>query len=230
MLSALVPCLNEAAGLSRLETELFGALEALGEPFEVILVDDGSGDETPRLLKEMAARRPALRVFTHEKNKGIGASLKTGLAGARGDWLVFLDADLTFSPSRIADLIALQRKTGADCVSGSPMLGGMPGVPFGRRLPSLLLNAFYRGLIDRSLTSFTPMFRLYRVSCLRELRLDCDGFEVSVEALARLLRAGKTVAELPVPLSLRQTGDSKLRRWRELTAHAKLAWSLLRGA
>ncbi|PCI40391.1 MAG: hypothetical protein COB53_01305 [Elusimicrobia bacterium] len=224
MLTVIVPCLNEAEGLQRLEEGIYNALK---EDFEVLAIDDGSTDGTRAGLDEVAKRRNNFRVFHHDANQGIGASLKTGIREAQGEWLVFLDADLTFAPEKIAALIKKQLETGADCVSGSPLLGGMPGIPFVRRLPSLLMNVFYRGLFDQSLTSFTPMFRLYRTADLREIRINSDGFEVSVEILVRLLRAGKKVAEIPVPLLVRQTGTSKLQRWRELRAHGALTWRLL---
>lgn len=230
MLTALIPCLDEAEALPRLEAELFAALDALKTPYEALFVDDGSADGTAAALDALAARRPAARVLRHPRNLGIGASLKTGLAAAKGDWLVFLDADLTFHPSLIARLLEARERTGADCVSGSPVLGGMAAVPLGRRLPSLALNAFYRGLFDPRLSSYTPMFRLYRTADLRALELHSDGFEVSVEVLVRLLRAGKRVVEVPAPLSVRAAGASKLRRWRELRAHAALALRLMGGA
>lgn len=227
MLSVLVPCLDEAASLPRLEAELFPSLDALGMPYEALFVDDGSTDGTGAALEALAARRPNARVLAHPENLGIGASLRTGLAAAKGTDLVFLDADLTFHPSLIKDLFAARERSGADCVSGSPMLGGMAAVPLGRRLPSLMLNAFYRGLFDVRLTSFTPMFRLYRVADLRALSIESSGFEVSVEVLVKLLRAGKKAVEVPAPLTVRTAGASKLRRWRELRAHAGLALRLL---
>ncbi|MBI3299763.1 MAG: glycosyltransferase family 2 protein [Elusimicrobia bacterium] len=227
MLSALVPCLDEAESLPALEAALFPALDALSLPYETLFIDDGSKDGTAAGLAALAARRPAAKVLTHPANRGIGASLKTGLAAAQGDWLVFLDADLTFHPSLIKELLQKREETGADCVSGSPYLGGMPGVPWRRRLPSLALNAFYRGLFDSRLTSYTPMFRLYRTADLRALELTSDGFEVSVEVLVKLLRAGKKIAEVAAPLTVRKAGTSKLRRWRELKAHARLSARLL---
>lgn len=227
MLSVLIPCLDEAAALPRLEAELYPALESLREPCEVLFIDDGSRDATPAALAALAARRPGTRVLTHPGNRGIGASLKTGLAAAAGDWLVFLDADLTFHPRLIKDLLEARARTAADCVSGSPVLGGMAEVPLGRRLPSLMMNAFYRGLFASGLTSFTPMFRLYRTADLRAANLESDGFEVSVEALVKLLKAGKSVVEVPAPLTVRRDGASKLRRLRELRAHLALCLRLL---
>ncbi|MDE2292494.1 MAG: glycosyltransferase family 2 protein [Elusimicrobia bacterium] len=227
MLSALVPCLDELAALPRLEAELYPALASLNTPWEVLFVDDGSRDGTGDALRALAGRHPGTRVLAHPETRGIGASLKTGLAAAKGDWLVFLDADLTFHPSLIESLLDARQATGADCVSGSPARGGMGDVPLSRRLPSLAMNFFYRGLFDATLTAFTPMFRLYRVSDLRELDIRSDGFEVSVEVLVKLLRAGKRVVEVPAPLTTRAAGSSKLRAWRELKAHARLAARLL---
>ncbi|MFA6031097.1 MAG: glycosyltransferase family 2 protein [Elusimicrobiota bacterium] len=226
-LSILLPCLDEAEGLPRVEAELFASLDGLGTPYEVLAVDDGSRDATLARLEELAARRPELRVLRHERTRGLGAALKTGIAAAAGDWLVPLDADLTFHPRSIADLLAAQRGSDADCVCGSPWLGTGSEVPPGRRLPSLLLNAFYRGAFDRRFSAYTPMFRLYRLSALRPLRIASDGFEVSAEILVRLLRAGGRIVEVPAPLSVRRTGVSKLRRSRELWAHLRLIARLL---
>jgi len=229
-LTVLIPCLDEEPNLRRLEDALFPVLDGLGFESEVLFIDDGSSDGTAEAVEQLSQRRPETRLVSHDRTRGIGASLKTGLEHAAGDQLVFLDADLTFHPRLISALIDSMDETGADLVSGSPVLGGMPGVPLARRLPSLALNAFYRGLFDHSLTSYTPMFRLYQVTDLREIDIVSDGFEVSVEVLILLLRSGKRAAEVPAPLSLRQGGESKLRRWRELRAHMSLAWRLLRGS
>lgn len=227
-LSVLIPCYNEAEGLDYLEEVLPPALDRLDVPYEVITIDDGSTDGTGDKLEELARRQTSFHTVSHRVNRGLGAALRTGFAEAKGLWIIVLDADMTFSPDFIGTLLETQKKTGADCVSGSPFLGGMPGVPWTRRLPSLALNAFYRGLLCGELTSFTPLFRLYRASALRKLDLQSDGFEISAEILALLLRVGARVREVPVPLSVRVTGESKLQRMRELKNHAALAVRLLR--
>ncbi len=228
MLSALLPCFNEADGIARLAEELFPSLERLGRPYEVLFIDDGSTDGTADSLAALSSRRPEARVETHPENRGLGAALRTGFARARGEWIAVLDADLTFHPDLLPALFARQQETGADCVSGSPFLSSRTSIGIERRLPSLLLNVFYRGLLDRRLTSFTPLFRLYRTAALRELELNCDGFEISVEILAGLLRNKKRVAEVPSPLTTRRTGASKLRYARELRNHFHLIWRLLK--
>lgn len=229
-LTVLIPCFNEEEGLQRVEEETYPVLAELGRPCEVLAVDDGSTDGTAAALDALAARRADTRVLKHSANRGLGAAIRTGIEGARGTWLVPLDADLTFHPGNIAELLRARKETAADCVTGSPYLGGMPGVPLARRLPSLMMNAFYRGLFGRKLTSYTPMFRLYKTEDLRELPLTSEGFEISVEILVRLLRAGRTVVEVPVPLTVRRTGVSKLSRFRELSNHLSLAARLAFGS
>lgn len=227
-LTALIPCFNEAEGIAPLADELFPSLERLSLPFEALFIDDGSTDETAAALAALAARRKEVRIETHSKNRGLGAALRTGIHAARGEWLAVLDADLTFHPDLLPALIAKQEQTGADCVSGSPFLSPETSVRLTRRLPSLLINVFYRGLLERRLTSFTPMFRLYRTKALRDLELRCDGFEISVEILAGLLRSGRRVEEVPGTLTTRRTGASKLRCARESCRHLRLIWRLLK--
>lgn len=226
-ISILLPCYNEAAGVARLDQELFPALESLSSPWEVIAVDDGSNDQTGDTLTQLSRKHARMQVFHHSRNRGLGAALRTGLSHASGAWIVVIDADLTFHPNLIPQLIKTQKETEADCVSGSPILGEMPGVSWVRRLPSLMLNAFYRGLLDRKLTSFTPMFRLYRATDLKSLQLHSEGFEISAEIIARFIKSGRHIEEIPVALTKRITGESKLRRWRELRNHFRLIWRLL---
>jgi len=232
LLSVVIPCFDEDACVGRFERELFPALDGLGLPYEVIAVDDGSEDATGEALRNLAAARPSVKALAHDRNRGLGAALRTGFAGAQGDWIVTLDADLTFHPSQIRALLDRQKETGADLVSGSPFLTapGAAQVPWLRRLPSLMANAFYRGLCGPRLTSYTPIFRLYRTAALRSLRLESVGFEINAEIAARFLAAGRAVAEVPVVLTVRRLGASKLSPFPELWRHARLAARLLREA
>ena len=226
-----MPCHNEEGNISRYAAELLPALDALGAPYEALIVDDGSTDGTAAAAQAFAAGRPSVSVLSLPANQGLGAALRAGFAAARGEWIATLDADLTFRPAALKDLLAAARAENADLVAGSPYLrrGDLAGVSWRRRLPSLMLNALYRGLFDLSLTSYTPVFRLYRASRLRELDLSAEGFEINAEIAARALLAGWRVAEVPAALEARAAGVSKLRRGRELARHALLIWRLLAG-
>ncbi len=219
MLSVVIPCFNEKGSVARFAAELFRDLDALGAPYEVLAIDDGSADGTGEALAALG--RPELKVLTHCRNRGLGAALRTGFDAAQGDFIVTMDADLTFHPNQIRLLLEAQKATGADLVSGSPFLekNGLQGVPWSRRLPSFLLNAYYRGLFGRQLTAYTPIFRLYRAPFLKSLALRSEGFEINAEVAARFLLAGRKVAEIAVVLTARTEGVSKLSRWRELKRH-----------
>lgn len=230
-LSVVIPCFNEAASVRRFEADLLPALSWLGMPYELIAVDDGSTDETLAELKSLAARRPEVVVVSYSPNRGMGAALREGFSAARGEWVACLDADLTWEPRQLRALLDKQKEAGADLVGGSPFLpgGAMEGVPLSRRLPSVLLNAFYRGFLSPVLTAYTPIFRLYRAAALKALPLRADGFELNAEAAARMLKAGKRLAEVPAVLTVRREGISKLARWRELARHAALIGRLIIG-
>ena len=232
LLSIVIPCFDEEAAAARFEAELFPALEALGVPFEVIAVDDGSYDGTGGVLRNLAGERRDFRAKAHEYNRGLGMALRTGFASASGDWIATLDADLTFHPSQLKALLDCQKATGADMVCGSPFLdpSGAAGVGWWRRWPSLLVNALYRRLCDPALTAYTPIFRLYRAEALRSLRLESTGFEINAEIAARFLASGRTVAEVPVVLTSRREGASKLSPLRELWRHLRLGVRLSRSS
>ena len=225
----MVPCHNEEGNIPRYAHELLPALDALGAPYEVLIVDDGSTDGTAAAAKTFAAARPAAKVLSLAPNQGLGAALRAGFAAARGEWIATLDADLTFRPAALMDMLALARAENADLVAGSPYLraGDMANVSWLRRLPSLMINALYRGLFGLRLTAYTPVFRLYRATRLRELALTAEGFEINAEIAARGLLENWRVAEVPAALETRAVGISKLRRWRELSLHLRLIASLL---
>lgn len=226
-----MPCCNEEGNVRRYAAELLPPLDALGVPYEVLIVDDGSTDGTAAAAGAFAAGRPAVKVLRLAPNRGLGGALRAGFAAARGEWIATLDADLTFRPAALKDLLSAAKTADADLVAGSPYLrpGDMAGVSWRRRLPSLMLNALYRGLFGLQLTSYTPVFRLYRAARLSRLELTAEGFEINAEIAARALLAGWTVAEVPAALEARSAGVSKLRRGRELARHARLIGRLLAG-
>ena len=194
-------------------------------------MDDGSTDGTAAAALALKGLGASVWIVSLTPNQGLGSALRAGFSAAHGEWIATLDADLTFRPENLAAMLAKARGEGADMVSGSPYLraGDLDSVPWPRRLPSLMMNALYRGLFSFRLTAYTPVFRLYRASRLRTLDLDASGFEINAEIAARAVRNDWKVAEVPAALETRTAGVSKLRRWRELSAHLRLIARLLAG-
>ncbi|MBI3553441.1 MAG: glycosyltransferase family 2 protein [Elusimicrobia bacterium] len=224
MLSVVIPCFNESGSLARYESELLPELVALGQPYEAILIDDGSIDTSAGLFSMLASRHPEIKILKHDHNQGLGAALRTGFARAKGEWIATLDADLTFHPRQLKDLLKRQKETGADLVSGSPYmtLDGMKDVPWARRVPSFMINSVYRGLFEPSFGSYTPIFRLYSAATLKNLPLESRGFEINAEIAVRFWLAQRRLAEAPAVLETRREGVSKLSRFREFQRHARL--------
>jgi phenylacetate-CoA ligase len=118
-LSVIVPCLNEAANLPGLVERVHAALQIPGlAPAEIVLVDDGSGDDTRDCVARLAARFPRLRVAHHDRTRGIPAAWRTAHAAAAGEWICAIDADLQYDPEEIPRLWRALHETGADIVQG----------------------------------------------------------------------------------------------------------------
>ncbi len=218
--------------MPRFESELKPVLDGLGKSYEAIAVDDGSTDGTLDALRALSRRWTNLVVLAHDENRGLGRALRTGFAAAGGEFVATLDSDLTFSPALLPEMIKKQEETSADLVGGNPFMGreAAPAVPWSRRLPSICINAFYRGLFSLSFGAYTPICRLYRREALKTLALTAEGFEINAEIAARFIQKKFRLIEIPAPLTVRQAGASKLRPWKELKAHAALILHLTLGA
>jgi dolichol-phosphate mannosyltransferase len=225
-ITILLPCFNEGANLTRLESELLPVLNKLGRDWELILVDDGSQDNTPDVIRSLSQKIPSLKSVVHLENQGLGAALISGFSIATGDVILTLDADLTFHPNQIpAMLDALTPDT--DAVFGSPRLGKMSDVSFFRKLLSNGVNFLYRILLGKTLTSASSIFRLYRRSQIKELTLKSQSFDINAEILIQLLKRGAVIKEIPAELTVRKYGVSKIKIQREIGNHLKMLGRIL---
>lgn len=220
MISFIFPAYNEAENLKRFPVEVFPVFDGLGEPYEVIIVDDGSRDGTSDIARTLGDR---VRVVRHDQNQGLGAAIRTGIANAKGELVVTMDTDLTFAPGLVRDLLTRYRQGGVDVVCGSPKLAGYGSdIPSYRLFISGVAGVLYRVVFGAPVTAVTPIFRLYRREDLLNLPLQSTGFDINAEILFFLLRNGKVVADIPTPLTQRVHGESKLRYRREMIRHARL--------
>jgi len=224
LISVVIPCFNEERNVARFNSELFPELDALGIDYEVVAIDDGSTDGTARLLSSLRERGQRIKIFSHIKNMGLGAAVRTGIRNASGDLLVTLDADLTFHPRYIRLLIARFYEGNVDCVIGSPALFGYDkSIPAYRRFVSWAGGRIFNLAFGRRVSSPTSIFRLYKTCQLREMDLQTDGFGINAEILALLFHCNRTVAEVAVPLTVRLYGKSNLNYAKEIQRQMLLA-------
>lgn len=234
-LSIVVPMYDEEGGVEPLAAALTTFLSAQSaRVVEVVLVDDGSTDDTRRRLTDHLSRfeplARAARVVGHDRNRGLTAALATGLAHARGDLVGWLDSDLTYDPAVLAALAA-RCDAGADVALASCYHpdGGVEGVGRWRLWLSRLASAGHRLASGHRLHTFTCMVRVWRRDALQRSQPRAGGFLGVAESLHLALRAGMRVEEVPALLRRRRTGSSKMRVLRAGVGHLRLmATALLR--
>lgn len=230
-LTLVIPCYNEADTLRYLQKTLHRFAQRAAGLFalDYVFVDDGSSDDTWSLLQEHFGNRQGVRLVRHERNKGIAAALVTGFGYARSDFVAAIDADCTFAPEQLIEMMALMSEQ-VDVVVASPAhaQGRMLAVPAWRSLLSRGAALLHRSILRHKLTSYTSCFRLYRRRVLQNVVVCDPGFCGVTEILGRLDLAGCRIVEYPAVLETRLLGSSKIRILRTIAGHLKLALRLAR--
>ena len=223
-LSVIIPCFNESDNIAQLHQQLSAIqpeLERRGG-FELVLVDDGSSDDTFARLSSAFKDWSNVRIMQHEHNRGLGAALRTGFTQARGEVIVTTDSDGTYPFTSIPAMLDLLLP-GIDIVTASPYhpSGGVDGVPAYRLLFSKGASAMYRVLLDPRLHTYTAMYRAYRREVIERVATSSDGFLMVTELLVGALLAGYRAAEFPAVLRVRRYGQSKARVWQITRSHLR---------
>lgn len=208
--TVLLPCYNEREGLVVTVERL---RRSLGDPrtYELLVIDDGSSDDTPEILGDLARRDPLLGVLRHQHNRGYGAALKTGLLHSTSDLIVITDADGTYPSDSIPDLVWLSRR--ADMVVGSRQGSAVFLTP--RWLPKLVLRSYVSFLVGRRIPDMNSGLRVFSRSLARNL-LDLlpDGFSFTTTITMASMLRGESVVFVDIPYR-RRLGRSKFRPVRD---------------
>jgi dolichol-phosphate mannosyltransferase len=221
--TVLVPCWNEAEGLDQLFTRLQGVLRRREQHWEVIAVNDGSSDATGPLLDAAAQRLPWLRVIHHNQNQGLGAALRTGFAAAQGEIICTIDSDCTYPPEKLPEFIA-RIERGADVVTASPWHPENRQAHASRWRVGLSKGAsrVYRVIVGARVHTYTCLFRAYRRTRLNNIQFDSNGFAAVTEIMVKAILTGCRVEEVPMPLTTRRFGISKMNIRKAMVGHLNL--------
>ncbi len=203
-LSYFFPAHNEADNLRGLVEEALAALPHLAETFEVIVVDDGSRDETPRIADELAAGDARVRVVHHAHNRGYGAALRSGFAAASHDLIAFTDGDRQFRVEDLGRLLDRLAAGGVDVVAGYRIKRADPLVRTLYARAYRLANLVLFGLRVRDVDCACKVFRR---DALAGISVESNGAFFSAELLIKLRRAGRRVVEVGVPHYPRTAGS-----------------------
>ena len=205
-LSYFFPAHNEEANLEPLVEEALATLPSLAERFEIVVVDDGSRDATPRIADRLAATHPdVVRAIHHPTNLGYGAALRSGFRASRYAHVAFTDGDRQF---RVADLGRLSARMAVpdhpDVVVGFRIKRADPFVRTAYARIYRLANRVWFGL---RVTDVDCACKLFRRSALQGARVESGGAFFSAELLIKLRAEGRTVVEVGVPHYPRTAGS-----------------------
>jgi glycosyltransferase involved in cell wall biosynthesis len=212
-ISVFFPAYNDAPSLPALLARTFATLKQTGFEYEVIVVNDGSHDDTGAVLERLRGEYgERLRIVTHQVNRGYGGALRSGFEAARLDLVFYTDGDGQYDPGELPKLLELMK----------PDIGLVNGYklerhdPWHRILIGKIYNQFARFLFRIKIRDIDCDFRLIRRELLDDLRLTSTSGTICVELVRKIEISGCGVAEVGVHHYARQHGSSQFFRWRSL--------------
>jgi glycosyltransferase involved in cell wall biosynthesis len=220
--SFLVPAYNEAATIEA----VLDAVDALPLDRQIVVVDDGSTDQTAAIVERWAEARHDV-LLVRQPNRGKGAAIRAAIPHADGDVAVIQDADMEYDPADVPALIDPIVCGVADVVFGSRLSGGRPQRAYmfwhlvGNRFLSLLTNVLY----NTTLSDMETGYKAFRIDVLRTLDLRQDDFSIEPEITAKVCKRGLIIYQLPISYYGRTYDEGKKITWRD---GFKAIWVLLR--
>jgi len=204
LVTLILPAYNEEAILEQNLDALFKYLDGLSDRFrwQILLVNDGSADRTGEIAERIAETRDDFTVLHHPRNFGLGQALKFGFGESKGDYVVTIDIDLSYSPAHIGLMLDTIRHTGAKIVLASPyMKGGSIGtVPPLRRFLSIAANRFLSMLAHGEISTLTCLVRAYDGKFIRSLNLRAMGMDVMPETIYKSMVLRASIDQVPATL------------------------------
>jgi glycosyltransferase involved in cell wall biosynthesis len=192
-LSVFFPAYNEQDNIAHSVTQALNIIPNFAEKFEIIVVNDGSTDNTAQVLEELSREYPLVRVVTHQKNKGYGGALKSGFAASRYDYIFFTDGDGQFDLREIDKLIRLIQDT--DIAAGIRV---HRCDPMHRRLNAKAYNILVQILFGLKVKDIDCAFKLIKKEVLSTIGLKADSQFISAELLIKAKKKGFRIRQCPV--------------------------------
>jgi glycosyltransferase involved in cell wall biosynthesis len=201
--SVVLPAHNEEENVAAAVHEALAAAEPVSARQEVIVVDDGSDDTTAAITAVLAATDSRVRLVRHERNRGYGSAIRSGIDAARMEWVLLTDADLQFDLGQLSDFVP--HTDDAELVVGYRADRSDPLI---RRVNAAGWNALVHMLFHLPVRDVDAAFKLIRRDALDGIELSSSGAAIDTELLAKATLRGARIVELPVLHRPRVAGES----------------------
>jgi len=213
-ISFFFPVYNEAPEIKNLVSQTKSALEEITNDYEIIIVNDGSTDETGKIAEGLAKANSHIKVINHKKNLGHGIALKTGYSNVSKEIVLYMDGDNQFDVREMVKFIPMLEE--ADIVSG---YRSKRADSLGRIFTSWIYNTAIRLCLGLKLKDVDCGFKLYKRKTFGNIQLKCNSPLVIAEILIKAKKNGFAIKQIPVHHYPRKTGSSSV--------NLKVAWKTL---
>lgn len=203
-LSVFFPCLNDAKSIPSLLKKTYEVLPKITSDYEVMIIDDGSTDETPEVLEKLRTKYKNLRIVRNQKPSGYGGALIKGFGLVKKEWVFYTDGDGQYDPTELFELVK-KAKPEIDVVNGYK-LGREDSIP--RRVGGFLYNRILHLLYPIPIRDVDCDFRLIRNSLLRQIKLNSKSGAICLELVMKLKNHGAKFSEVPIHHYARKHGKS----------------------
>jgi glycosyltransferase involved in cell wall biosynthesis len=212
-LSIVIPVFNEARTLRELVARVLAAPESK----EIIIVNDCSTDESQESMEELVTEHKDVVAFTHEKNRGKGAAVRTGINACQGELVLIQDADLEYDPKDYPRLVEPILNGRADVVFGSRFVGGDSRrvLYFWHSVANRILTLVSNMVTNLNLSDMEVCYKVFRRDLVQSLKLRDEGFGIEPELTAKVARKRVRVFEVGISYSGRTYGEGKKIRLRD---------------
>lgn len=207
-LSIIIPVYNEEQTVNELYKKVY-KVKLKNIEKEIIIIDDGSTDNSKKLIKEIKNSNSDVKIFLSQINLGKGAAIRFGLKKATGDIILIQDADLELEPKEYSKLIEPILSGKAEVVYGSRFLKRSPNIPFKTYYANKFLTVLTNLLYGSNLTDMETAYKVFKSSLIKQIRLRGVEFDFEPEITAKILQLGYKIHEVPISYTPRRLDEGK---------------------
>lgn len=221
MISLIIPALNEQKTIGNILKRCL----SLPEIKQIIVVNDGSTDQTAKILDKEFSKHPKITIIHHPRNMGKGAAIKNGLKKTKYKYVMIQDADLEYSPEEIKHLLKKAQQIPHQIVFGTRSKSHRKGYLLAR-IGNWYLNQMFNALFGVKLTDSYTCYKLIPKKIWQQVDLQSNGFEIDSELIAKLAKLGLQIEEVPISYNPRKYSEGKKIKWKDLIKATTIAFKI----